>query len=386
MTFVPLSALQWLTASKTLRSLRSLVPVLVAALLALVIVALAASPAAAEGDPQHPWAAWQLQWENDAFAAFSGSDEHYTNGLRFSWVRNQARSALPGWVAGFGERWCGKTSKLRLCGPQPDLEQTDFGHSFVHTFYTPEELSIEELIVDDRPYAGYFHFGTQIFLRHDTKGPNDPGRNSPIQNVFELQLGFVGPEAQGEWIQSKAHEILDDEPPLGWDNQLDFEPVVQLVYRWRRKFGTDHADVVPHWGAALGNVGIFAEAGFHARFGWNIADFPNLNIAPAVSPASTDDAWFAKREFHVFVGATGRGVAHNIFLDGNTFEDSHSVDKENWVYDLQAGFVARYKKCRLSYTFTRRSREYSPTFDNDGGRHDYGTVAFSYLTNWRPSR
>lgn len=33
-------------------------------------------------------------------------------------------------------------------------------------------------------------------------------------------------------------------------------------------------------------------------------------------------------EAYVFAGAEGRGVASNIFLDGNTFEDSHTVDRE----------------------------------------------------------
>ena len=90
-------------------------------------------------------------------------------------------------------------------------------------------------------------------------------------------------------------------------------------------------------------------------------------------------------EFYGFIGANGRGVAHNIFLDGNTFANSHSVDKENWVYEFQAGILARYKKCQLSYTFTRRSREFSPNFDSDGGRHDFGSVAFTYLVTWKPS-
>lgn len=46
--------------------------------------------------------------------------------------------------------------------------------------------------------------------------------------------------------------------------------------------------------------------------------------------------------------------------------------------------MAHYKKCRLTYTFTRRSRELSSTLDDDGGRHDYGSVAFTYLATWKP--
>ncbi|MBW2561068.1 MAG: DUF2219 family protein, partial [Deltaproteobacteria bacterium] len=34
--------------------------------------------------------------------------------------------------------------------------------------------------------------------------------------------------------------------------------------------------------------------------------------------------------FHLFLAANGTAVAHNILLDGNTFRDSHSVDKKHF--------------------------------------------------------
>ncbi len=336
------------------------------------------APANAVAQQPARWAAWQLQWENDALAAFSGSDEHYTNGIRFSWIRNPDRRAVPAWIADAGERWCGVT---RLCGPLAGALSVNLGHSISQTFYTPEDITAAPLIVGDRPYAGYLHFGTQVFLRNDSD-VDDWRRNRPIQNYFELQLGFIGPATGAEWLQTEVHKLIDDDLPQGWDNQLHTEPTVQAIYLWRRKLGTSNLDFIPHWGAGLGNVMIYANAGATARFGWNLSDFPVLTIAPTATPV---DLNVADWELYGFLGAAGRGVAHNIFLDGNTFRDSHSVNKESWVYDLKAGFVARYKKCRLSYTFVRRSREFSPTFDDDGGRHDYGSVAFTYLTTWKPS-
>jgi len=61
-------------------------------ILAALLTAAVLVPAQAESQPPKRWAAWQFQWENDAFALFSGSDEHYTNGIRFSWIRNGAPS------------------------------------------------------------------------------------------------------------------------------------------------------------------------------------------------------------------------------------------------------------------------------------------------------
>jgi len=350
-----------------------------AALAAVVLLntALLLVSVAAEAQQPRRWAAWQLQWENDAFAVLSGSDEHYTNGVRFSWVRNPNARALPGWIADAGETWCAKT---KLCGPLGGSQTVNLGHSIAQTFYTPEDITEDRLIITDRPYAGYLHFGTQVFLRYDSD-VDDWRRNQPIQNYFELQVGFVGPEAGAEWVQTEVHKLIGSREPKGWDHQLDFEPTVQALYLWRRKLGGSHFDVIPHWGAGLGNVMIYANAGATVRCGWNLSDFPVLVIAPTAAPV---DLNVADWELYGFLGADGRGVAHNIFLDGNTFHDSHSVDKEPWVYDLKAGFVARYRKWSLSYTFTRRSKEYSPNFDDDGGRHDYGSVAFTYLATWPP--
>ena len=55
----------------------------------------------------------------------------------------------------------------------------------------------------------------------------------------------------------------------------------------------------------------------------------------------------------------GRYVAHSIFLDGNTFRNSHSVDREPWVGDVQVGLVLTWGEVRLSFTNIFRSDEFA---------------------------
>lgn len=345
--------------------------------LALAAILALGAPATAQA-PR--FASWQLQWENDAFAAFSGSDEHYTNGIRFSFLFNPQRVDTPGRVERFGRSWCirtplcGRDAEGNKLGPQP----VNWGFGIGQSIYTPERLEIVELIETDRPYAGYLYGSMQLFVRTDTDATPGSQENRPTQNYFELQVGIVGPEAGAESAQTEIHELIDDELPMGWDNQLPTEPTVQLLYQWRRKIGNHRLDVIPNLGTALGTVAVYANAGATARFGLNLSDFPVFNLAPtAVPPNLKFEDW----EAYLFIGGEGRAIAHNIFLDGTLFSDSHSVDKESFVYDLKAGFLLRYKKWQLSYTFTRRGDEFSPNFDDDG-RHDYGSVAFTYLSAW----
>jgi hypothetical protein len=323
------------------------------------------------------WAGWQIQVENDALAAFSGSDEFYTNGLRFAWLRNSAVTQNPEWVDRFTNWWCSSP----LC---PDaVPDAGYGHAFGQNFYTPASITVVELIPDDRPYAGYLYYSWLVNVRSDTD--EDPELTRPVQNLFELQLGLVGPEAGGEFVQREFHQLIGDDEPLGWDNQLRNEPVLNLVYLWRKRIGNRSFDVIPHWGGALGNAATYVNAGATVRIGWNLTGFPALVIAPTVAGVGRERE--TRHELYGFVGADGRAVAHNIFLDGNTFTDSHSVDKEPWVYDLKAGISYRYKGWRFDYTFVRRSKEFHPppAGGDTEGVHDFGSIGLSYQI-WPPPR
>ena len=307
-----------------------------------------------------PWISWQLQEEND-FLAIPGSDEFYSQGLLLTLQRDP--DAIPRSVRGIA-RWLGQRF---LTDRESCLV---FGVELGQHIFSPEDLARSELISDDRPYAGYLYGGVVFTL-------TERAEKNPIQHIFELQLGLVGPESGAEWTQTEIHQLTSSQEPLGWDNQLPFEPGLELIYRWRRKLGGKTADVVPHWGGALGSFQIYANAGATFRWGKNLSDFPVLINRTTVFPGKEDEGR-KKWEAYLFAGADGRLVGHNIFLDGTVFSDSHSVDKESFVFDLQAGFSVRRKHLRLSYTLVRRSREFSPLpAGRDDGEHDFGSVSFT---------
>ncbi len=230
--------------------------------------------------------------------------------------------------------------------------------------YTPDDLSVVELIPDDRPYAGWL-YGSALLQITDDKLRR--------QHSFELQLGIIGPESGAEWVQTELHELIDSDPPLGWDNQLPTEPAINLIYRYRRRLGGGNFDLVPHIGANLGTLMVTADAGATVRAGWNVSGFPQTLIPATGEPLDTGER--PKWEFYLFAGAEGRAVAHNIFLDGTVFSDSHSVDQEDFVYDLTGGLSLRYKNWRFQYTYVRRSEEFFPRRGGSDGVHDFGSLS-----------
>jgi len=70
-------------------------------------------------------------------------------------------------------------------------------------------------------------------------------------------------------------------------------------------------------------------------------------------------------------------MGRNIFLDGNTFTDSHSVDKETLVGDFQVGFAFHLRNIRIAFTHIVRSKE----FEGQTERARYGAINLTYYTD-----
>jgi hypothetical protein len=275
--------------------------------------------------------------ENDIFA---GSDSDYTNGIRFAWMSSEENmpmlarriaNILP--LAGAGNK------RISIAAGQ--------------SMFAPEDLSRRDLVVGDQPYAGWLYGSVGMV--------SDTGKT--LDNVM-LTLGVVGPLSLAESTQKFVHHVTDSPKPNGWDNQLKNEPGIVLAYerKWRSlyeisPFGLD-ADVTPHAGVNLGNINTDATVGTTFRLGFDLpADYGPPRIRPSL-PGS--DFFVPTEEFggYLFTTIGERAVARNVFLDGNTFTDSASVSKKNFVTSLQVGAAVTYGATRLSYTQVFMTKEY----------------------------
>ena len=77
---------------------------------------------------------------------------------------------------------------------------------------------------------------------------------------------------------------------------------------------------------------------------------------------------------YAFARVHARAVQHNIFLDGNTYRDSRSVDKENLVGEFEFGVAAQLgKHVQLGWSWTALTDEY----ENDGANDSYASVSLT---------
>ena len=69
--------------------------------------------------------------------------------------------------------------------------------------------------------------------------------------------------------------------------------------------------------------------------------------------------------WYAFAGIEGRAVGRNIFLDGNSWGTSRSVQKYNLVSEFDAGVALQFPAFRLLGSYSRRSNEFVYQRGND---------------------
>lgn len=303
--------------------------------------------------PEPERGTFSFVFENDIFA---GSDRNYTNGVRAEWL--SAPDDIPDWL----------TDAARKFPLFPEDGTFRASYAVGQSMYTPEDITLSNPPEDDRPYAGWLYGAVGLIAE-----------NGRQLDQLELTLGIVGPASGAAQTQELVHRVIDSPIPQGWDTQLKNEPGVILTYQrsWRgllsRSASGYGVDVTPHAGGALGNVFTYANAGLTLRAGKNLLlDYGPPRIKPSVS-GSGFFVPYDGTSWYFFAGVEGRAVARNIFLDGNTFKDSRSVERNPLIGDVQFGFAMTIRDVRISYTHVFRTPEFEGQSDGDG----FGALSLS---------
>lgn len=311
-----------------------------------------ASSAALAGDSK---GTLSVSFENDMFT--TSNDDNYTHGTELSYVSD---TYMPNWLRA-------TSGILPFADDNDDVRMVvNFGQQI----YTPRNIAEEQLIVDDRPYAGWLFLSLGLLA--------DSASQTRIRKLEKLELivGTVGPDSGAEDAQTWVHEQTDSTMPEGWDHQLHNEVTYDLryQYQWMVPVINDYIDFVPQVnmmaGSSQRNIGL----GMALRIGSGLrSDFG----PPLIYPSASGSGYFKPDQsfyWYFYAGAYCRYVNYNIFLDGNRDGNSHSVDKRDWVGDVQAGLVVGAGNWRLALANIERTIE----FESQDERDQYGSLTVSY--------
>ena len=296
-------------------------------ILALLLL-LAALPATAQR--------LSIREENDVW---TGSDSSYTQGAEIEYM-------------GDTHIWHDKPTRM--------------GVSLRNLIYTPEDITIAEPQPEDRPWAGLSGVTLKLQQQHSTE---------TIEH--QVLLGVTGEWSYSDEIQTWFHDLVGADTPMGWDNQIPEEFVVNYAINGVHPFETwgdlDYwaADVAGTYGGALGTAYVYGEGGGLVRAGYNMPTH-RLSI---ITPTSVM-GW--RPVCYMYGRVAGRYVLHNISINGSLFQDGPSQDLEPFVTDIQGGICVglesfKYENATynilFSYAATRRSDE----FRGQNNATDFGT-------------
>lgn len=214
--------------------------------------------------------------------------------------------------------------------------------------YTPDNKRTSELIENDRPYAGYLYGAYQT----------DRWHNADHSITYRTELGLVGQGAGGRWVQNNFHDLIDNRRVNGWSNQLENEPTVNFTYEESIYGFTDIFPALPlytrtYYGGSFGNLRTRTHTGISLVRSRNFGPFSGSLLS----------------------GIEGQFRIRELFLDGNTFEDSHSVDKNRVVGIAFWGVEVSWERFFIKYIYRLMTEEFT---EQKAGGHNYGSIQIGF--------
>jgi len=305
---------------------------------------------------------WTLKRSNFYFEndMYFNTDYDYTAGIRLSWlyhVKNPRKNIYDVSPFNFGG------------------SDTYRNFALVHQIFTPKNKSSKALQTKDRPYAGWTYFESGI---HRSSASN--------LHSLNLRVGIVGKYSGAEFFQNALHKLIDAQHVNGWDNQLHNELGINFKYTHKRRFfftKQNKLDLsfIPFTEIELGNVSTEMTAGFAVRVGYNIPkDFgvSSIDVGGEDGIPSHKGHLFSHKQawsYSFNLNMATSLVARDIFLDGNTFKNSHKVNKEQMIAYGGIGFSLQYKRFVFDFIQTYNTRK----FNSEDKGHDTGSIVLSWI-------
>ena len=293
--------------------------------------------------PSHWDAGLTLSFDNDAF---SGTDDHYTNGIQLSISSHGSADHASGPFPQLG----------RLLDRLPGLSsqgQTAFTTlSISQRIFTPEDITTSDFIPDDVPYSGHLTFGLAASSQSDNS-----------LHAWSLQTGIIGPGSLADDTQRSVHKAIGGDHPAGWRNQLPNEFLLNIGYEYRARLvdaisETWGMDMLSTSGAMVGNLITQAHAGVMLRAGYNIPrnfSTPPPFMGEELIGSRSSIASSSRNAIYTYLMLDTAFIPFAAFWDGTLFRDSHSIDHDHLLSRAQLGLHVKAWKVGLDLGYVMQT-------------------------------
>ena len=237
----------------------------------------------------------KINFDNDIL---DYTDRFYTNGIKIELISPALQMNPIG----------------RLMIPYWGSGKNYYGLTLVQNMYTPSTTKTGGILYGDRPYAAYLYLGC-------FKITNDPVHK--FRQTSELDLGIIGPNSYGEWVQRSFHNsVPTNNEPLGWEYQIQNDLVLNYSIAYEKGIlSCRNLDLNI---TSTGNIGTLYtnfSGGIQFRTGWMNPYFANLGIA---KKTMLKEQGLRKFQFVFFIKGNGKLVGYDATLEGGLLNRSSS--------------------------------------------------------------
>lgn len=288
--------------------------------------------------------------DNDAYLA-TKQDRYYTNGIFF-----YLRKAL----------------KNNTIKDSSNLLKKIWSFNAGQKMFNARSGKIKSVINIDRPITAYLYGSTALQWHY---------KNESFLKT-EIQVGIIGPAANGKEVQEFIHNTFGFYKIDGWQFQLNNAfginlqtDYLSLLYRSKNK-QTDFALPLK---INIGNTFSGASAGLLFRTG-NINPFYHSYATESLVSASALSDKIKDQEFYFYAKPSINLVLYDATIKGgmfNTHTNEVVYKPIPWVFSQEVG--ASYSKKRLSFnvSYIFNTREIKSTATS----HKYGSISMFYRFN-----
>jgi hypothetical protein len=310
---------------------------------------------------------WRWEMANDVFF---DSDNQFSNGFAIQ-KHGPAASSLDavGGTAAIGKG----LAKFFL--PKGDGLTYRESWSFGQNLQTPGDIEHPDIILNDLPYVGMLAWSNSFVAFDDQR-----------MSAFGWMLGVVGESAFGEEVQENVHDWIGADEPLGWEHQLDDEPILSLFYTKKKKLWRKPSfDGALAFNTAASNFVSYGELALEMRFGRMPQGF--AYIPDPIGRGLHFNATIPDKDQTAMYGTfvvRATGFVVDMFREGNTFVDDNPwtennvLDPNDVIGQLVVGFHYERPKWALRFNFWFTSDTVDPDLlpadedpENRGGTITY---------------
>jgi len=276
----------------------------------------------------------RLNYENDYFVA---TDYYYTQGINFEWVS-------PSLARFF-------TSRLLI---KPEASEVKYGLAAQHNGYTPTNIRSYPILYGDRPFCA------SLFLKFFSVA-TDTSKEKRLSSSFSA--GVVGKDASGKWMQVTIHRNLHNIEPLGWDNQVHTDVILNYEIEDERKLVETKSLLISSYvNIRGGTLSDKAGAGVTFMTGRFSSPFKTVSLKK-------------KFEFYIYDQPIVSAVGYDATLQGGLFNHTSPYtisanDMQRITFQNNWGFVMTIGKVNLSYYQAFLTKEF-----RTGLTHRWGGVS-----------